>query len=129
MLNRELATALKAAGVVWVALDGVPPRVVWHLWHDGFVWTVVGGAEQQLPGAPAGGDAAVPAEVVVRGPQRQGLPAFAVEVSAVEPGSALWDEVVPHLHATRLNAVDGEDQPDRWARASTVLRLQPLPTA
>jgi hypothetical protein len=32
---------------------------------------------------------------------------------------------VPLLHATRLNAPDGEDQPHRWARDSLVLCLTP----
>lgn len=133
VLTQETSEALKKAGVVWIAVDGAAPRVVWHLWHAGCLWTVVGGGEQQLPGAPAGrhldpaGGCVV--QVTVRDAHRQGLPAFPAALSVVEPGSPLWDEVAPLLHATRLNAVDGEQQPARWARESVVVRLEPLPSA
>ena len=120
VLDHDVTQALKAAGVVWVVLDGHPPRVLWHLWHDGCVWTVVGGAEQELPGLRPG-----PCEVVVRGPQRQALPPAPMELSVVEPGTELWAQVTPLLHAARLNPVDGPAQPERWARESTVVRLEP----
>jgi len=50
---------------------------------------------------------------------------WVADVSPVAPGSPLWDEVVPLLHAKRLNAPDGEEQPQRWARESVVLRFTP----
>ena len=117
-LPPSIREAVKKAGIVWVSVEGGRPMVLWHLWHNGAVWTVVGGAEQQLPV----GSLAV---VTVRGAQRELAASFAVDVSTVEPGSELWDEVVPLLHAKRLNAPDGEEQPARWARESRVLRLQP----
>src|SRR5438270_833790 len=46
-------------------------------------------------------------------------------VSRIVPGTAAWDTVVPLLHDKRLNAPDGEQQPERWARESVVLRLEP----
>jgi hypothetical protein len=33
--------------------------------------------------------------------------------------------VVPALHAKRLNAHDGEAQPERWAANSAIFRIQP----
>jgi hypothetical protein len=45
------------------------------------------------------------------------------EVTAVEPGTPAWDEVLPLLAAERLNAPAGSDQ--RWAQQCTVLRLTP----
>lgn len=109
-----VSDALKRSGVVWVARGDAPARVVWHLWHDGSVWLVCGGLEQQLPG-----DGPV-ATVTARG-----CPPFPAQVTEVEPGSQEWEQVVPLLHDKRLHPPDGEHQPARWARESTVLRLTP----
>ena len=113
-----LEAALRAAGVVWVDL-GEGPRVAWHLWHDGAVWLVCGGLEQDLPGAGT----AQRAEVSVR--SDAGPLTFSADVRRVGPGSPEWASVVPVLHEKRLNPPDGEAQPDRWARESLVLRLAP----
>ena len=43
----------------------------------------------------------------------------------VRPEDDAWDPVVTELHAKRLNPPDGEAQPQRWARESRVLRLEP----
>lgn len=122
----------RKAAVVWVDV-GAGPRVVWHVWHDGALWLVCGGLEQDLPGitAPATPGAGRPtptipgrADVVVRGPGGDPL-RFTADVAAVEPASAEWVSVVPLLHEKRLNPPDGEAQPDRWARESLILRLTP----
>jgi hypothetical protein len=138
-LPAGLEEALSKAGVVWVDF-GAGPRVAWHRWHDGCVWLVCGGLEQDLPGAAAHATAqatstedetpaaALPAArhatVVVRSPAGDAL-RFLADVRAVEPGSAEWASVVPLLHEKRLNPPDSEAQPDRWARESLVLRLTP----
>ncbi|MGZ6791696.1 MAG: hypothetical protein ACXVFV_02000 [Mycobacteriales bacterium] len=114
-VDPPLADALRKAGAVWVARGDGPARVVWHLWHADAVWLVVGGLEQELPG---GGPTAT---VTARG-----CAPFAVRVEEVAPGSPEWEEVVPLLHDTRLHPPDGEQQPARWARESTVLRLTPV---
>jgi hypothetical protein len=114
----------RRSGLVWVALDGDPvPHPVWHVWHDGAVLLVTGGAEQPLPGAAQAARAVVSA----RSAERQGdlLTRWTADVEHVQPGTARWDEVVPLLHESRLNAPDGEQQPARWARDSRVLRLVP----
>ena len=115
--------ATRRSNVVWVSLDGAPARAVWHVWHDGCAHVVTGGLEQELPGAAA----AQQAVVVVRSRERRSgvVVEWEASVERVEPGTPAWDEVVPVLHAARLNAPDGEDQPARWARESTVLRLRP----
>ena len=116
--------ATRRSAVVWVELDGGDrPRAVWHLWHDGRAWLVTGGSEQPLPGAGT----ATRAVVAVRSKDRQAdrLVQWVADVARVEPGSQDWDEVVPLLHAQRLNAPDGDQQPARWARESVVLRLTP----
>jgi hypothetical protein len=49
-------------------------------------------------------------------------------LAAVEqllPGSEAWDDTVKLLHPKRLNPPDGEQQPGRWARESTLWRLHP----
>lgn len=107
--------AAKRSAVAWVD----DRYLVWQLWHAGRMYVVSGGSEQPLS---AGAQAVVALrskdhrELVVR---------WAAAVDRVPPGSALWEEVVPLLHARRLNAPDGEDQPARWARESTVNRFTP----
>jgi hypothetical protein len=116
--------ATRRSSVVWVRPHGAArARPAWHAWHDGCAWLVLGGAEQDLPGLP---DAAR-AQVLVRSHERRSglLVEWTAEVERVLPGTPEWEQGVPVLHAARLNAVDGEQQPQRWARESTVLRLRP----
>lgn len=143
-----IAEAARRTGVLWVRPDlpGARPRAVWSLWHDGAAYVVVGGREQQLPGLRLGGraygqaggrayrqaggraygQAGGRAVVVVRSSRRDRVAEWDAAVEAVLPGTPRWDEVVPLLHARRLNAPDGEAQPARWAAESTVLRLVPV---
>jgi hypothetical protein len=113
--------ATRKSGVVWVTPDHETRAYpVWHLWHDGAMYVVTGGLEQPLP-------AMSHAVVTVRSKDRQAdrLVDWVATVEAVAPESELWQEVVPLLHAQRLNAPDGEAQPERWARESVVLRFTP----
>ena len=116
--------ATRRSAVVWLRPDGGGRACpAWHVWHDGAAWVVTGPGEQPLPGVAAGGRVLV----VVRSKERQGdrVVQWWADVEPVEPGAARWEEVVPLLHAARLNAPDGEQQPARWAREATVLRLVP----
>ncbi|MDP9436992.1 MAG: hypothetical protein M3P93_18120 [Actinomycetota bacterium] len=116
--------ATRRSGLVWVRPEaGGREQPLWHVWHDGAVYAVTGGLEQPLP-LPLPLTRAV---VVVRSRERQAgrLVQWAADVTVVPSGTALWDEVVPLLHAERLNAPDGEQQPARWARESAVLRFAP----
>ena len=112
---------MRRSAMAWVQPVGEQQIYpVWHLWHQGRMYVVTGGAEQQLP----------PCErvvVVVRHPERpaQRAGTFAARVEQVIPGSTQWDQVIGLLHARRLNATDGEDQPARWARESRLLALTP----
>lgn len=119
--------ATRRSAVVWVALPGAAPRPVWHLWHEQSLYTVVGGLEQPLPLAAAVAAAQLTAVVTVRSKNSQNdqVVRWVARLSHVAPGTALWDEVVPLLHAKRLNPPDGADQPTRWAASSSVLRLTP----
>ena len=113
--------ATRRSGVLWVAPHGGREQAVWHVWHAGAAYVVTGGREQPWPG---GGDRVL---VVVRSRERQAgrVAQWEAIVEPVPPRSALWDDVVPLLHARRLNAPDGPRQPQRWAAESQVLRLVP----
>jgi len=117
--------ATRRSRLVWVSPQGASRAMpVWHLWHDGRAYVVTGGSEQPLPAGLEAGRAVVG----VRGGKdsREALLVrWVALVSRVEPGSAEWERVVPLLHAQRLNAPDGEQQPARWLRESTVLVLTP----
>lgn len=102
--------------------DGTVPRSVpvWHVVLDGAVHVVGGGLEQPLP--PVGEGEEV--EVTVRSKDTGGrLLTYVATVTRIRPEDPAWSTVVPELHAKRLNSPDGELQPERWARESTVLRL------
>ena len=116
--------ATRRSAVVWVTPDGADRAFpVWHLWHEGRAYVVTGGLEQPLPG----GATAQRAVVLVRSKAKQNdrLVQWVADVDPVLPGTPEWDEVVPLLHAKRLNPPDGDAQPARWARESVVLRLTP----
>jgi hypothetical protein len=119
--------ACKKSGLIWVAVPGSRDRMAWHVWHEhdgrGAVYIVVGGGEQALPGLADG----ITVRVTVRSKDKGGrLVAWPGRVSRIAPGSPEWVEVVPVLHAKRLNAHDGEAQPDRWAASSAIFRISPL---
>src|SRR5207249_3261313 len=46
-------------------------------------------------------------------------------VTRVAPGTEEWDRIVPELLAKRLNAPDGQQAAERWARESVLVRLAP----
>ena len=111
-----IAEATRRSGVVWVA-----GRLLWHVWHDGAMYVVGGGPEQALP--VRHGDRAT---VAVRSKAAQAgvVVEWAAQVSAVQPGTPLWDDVVPVLAVERLNAEAG--RAERWAAECVVLRFTPL---
>ncbi len=121
--ERLVAEATSKAGLIWVAPTGADrPHAAWHVWHDGAAYLVTGGLEQDLPGLDGANHATVTVASKDNGAR---LVTWRADVSRVEPGSRQWDEVVPVLQAKRLNAQDREQQPSRWARDSSVLRLRP----
>ena len=121
-----VAEACAKSALVWLrAPGGQRAHAAWHVWADGAVCLVTGGAEQHLTGGPDLADGSE-VDVLVRSKDNGSrLVAFCAVVSGVEPGTPEWDSVAPLLHAKRLNAPDGEEQPARWARESRVLRLVP----
>jgi hypothetical protein len=121
-----VAEACAKSALVWLRAPGEQRgHAAWHVWAEGSVCLVTGGAEQPLTDAPDLADGSE-VDVLVRSKDNGArLVAFRTAVSEVAPGTPEWDTVVPLLHAKRLNAPDGEEQPARWARESRVLRLVP----
>lgn len=108
----------KKSGILWLDLDR--PRLAWHAWHDGAIYVVTGGEEQELPGL-AGRDTV---RVTLRSKDNGArLVEFEAAVSVVD--QAAEPEVVAVLAKERLNARDSETLPARWAQGSTVVRLRP----
>jgi hypothetical protein len=118
--------ACKKSGLIWIAVPGARDRAAWHVWHEqdghGAVYVVVGGGEQSLPGLADG----ITVRVTVRSKDKGGrLVTWPGLVAQIAPGGGEWSSVVPALHAKRLNAHDGEAQPERWAANSAVFRIRP----
>ncbi|MEV4471616.1 hypothetical protein [Nonomuraea sp. NPDC049504] len=113
----------KKSGILWLALDR--PRLAWHAWHDGAVYLVSGGAEQQLPGLESLDRVRVTLRSKDNGAR---LAEFEATVEAVDQTAAddAVADAVAVLAKERLNARDTEHLAERWARESTVWRLTPL---
>jgi hypothetical protein len=116
----DIAAALeegaKKSGVLWLTLDR--PRLAWHAWHEGAIYLVTGGGEQQLPGI----EELDTVQVILRSKDNGArLADFEAEVRVVD--QAAEPEAVAALAKERLNAPDSEHLTDRWARESTVLKL------
>jgi len=94
---------------------------VWHVWQDGAGYVVSGGLEQPVPA-----DITDRAVVTLRSKdKRNRLITFEASVTVLAPGSEAWETVVPTLRAKRLNLPDVAQATERWARESTVWRLEP----
>ncbi len=115
--------ATRRSGVVWLVAEGRAGQPVWARWHAGAAHLVTGGLEQPLAGVHDGDRVLV----VVRSRERQAdrVVQWWARVRELPPGSEAWSQVVPVLHAQRLNAPDGQGQPARWATDSRVLTLLP----
>ena len=126
-LDLDLVQALIAelaskSDLVWVQVDDAPARPVWSVWHEGAVTIVTGGLEQPNPGLTDGGKATV----ILRSKENRARQVVTNStVMQLAPGSDAWVAAAKALHPKRLNAPDGELQPERWARESTVWLLRP----
>ncbi|MBW8806845.1 MAG: hypothetical protein JF587_23760 [Catenulisporales bacterium] len=126
--------AAKKSSLVWLSPAGLSeaakgpnrsgPQAVWHVWHDGAVTIVAGGAEQPLPVW------AVPGRVVEVGMRSKDaggrLISWLSQVELVVPGTPEWGAAAAALHAERLNLPEGDDYRRRWAKESAILRMRPL---
>ncbi|GAA3233298.1 hypothetical protein [Nonomuraea helvata] len=108
----------KKSGILWLTLDR--PRLAWHAWHEGAIYLVTGGGEQELPGLETLDQVHVTLRSKDNGAR---LVEFEAAVSVVDQAAAA--DAVAVLAKERLNATDSEHLTERWARDSTVLRLTP----
>jgi hypothetical protein len=100
------------------------PQAVWHVWHDGAVTIVAGGAEQPLPLWAVPGRVV---EVAIRSKDQGGrLISFLSQVELIVPGTPEWGAAAEALHAERLNLAEGDRYQQRWAEESALLRMRPL---
>lgn len=115
--------ATKKSGLAWISVAGQPRAfAVWHIWRDDGAYLVTGSGEQPAPGLAE----APTCDVTVRSTDKGGrIVTWRAAVSRVEPGSDLWQEVVPALLAGRLNLADAANAEQRWSRSCVVLRLAP----
>ena len=115
--------ATKRSGVLWLDVPGADrTQLVWYVWQDGAVFVVHGGSEQEIDHLLSANEVAVSAKSKDTGGR---VVCWVGEVAHLTPNGAEWQSVVPALHAARLNPPDGEAQPARWARESTVTRIRP----
>jgi len=114
-----VAELSRGTDVCWVVQDaGV--RMVWHTWVDDALCVVSGGDEQPLLEVDDGSLV----EVVLRSRDTGGrLLTWPGRVSVVRPSEARWETVAAALVAARLNLIDPDGAPARWAGGSTVHRI------
>ncbi|MFD0888158.1 hypothetical protein ACFQ08_26760, partial [Streptosporangium algeriense] len=103
----------RKSGVLWLSLDR--PRLAWHVWHDGAIYLVAGGAEQDLPRLAE----AERVRVTLRS-KDNGARLVSFEASVEVVDQAASPEVVAVLAKERLNAPDAAGLTERWATGSTV---------
>ena len=118
-----VAEATKKAGLVWIKPDGAErAQPIWHHWQDGAAYVLGEGGEQPLRGLGDAQRAAVTVPAKTTGGR---IVTWVASVSRVASGTEEWDKVVAELFTKRLNAPDGRQAPERWARESVLLRLDP----
>ncbi|GAA4565512.1 hypothetical protein [Planotetraspora kaengkrachanensis] len=105
----------KKSGVVWIGR-----RLAWHAWHDGAIYVVTGGGEQDLPGLTEADETEVTLRSKDNGAE---LVRFAASVEIVD--QAAEPDAIAALAKERLNAPDASGLTARWAAHSTVVRLTP----
>jgi hypothetical protein len=116
-----VAELARRTGVCWLRVAGAT-HPMWHVWSEGALCLVSGGAEQPLPDLVDGDRV----EVVMRSKDTGGrLLTWVGRVSVVHPGDEAWAATTAALVDARLNLRDPATAPDDWARDSTVLRILP----
>jgi hypothetical protein len=121
-----VAEGCTRSGVVWLRPDGAPGhRLAWHVWHEGAVYVVAGGGEQELPPLEGFVEVVVPSKDA-----RSRLATVTARAERLWPGTSQWAAAAQVLAAKRLNdrsdPAHPQEQRDRWARHATITRLEPV---
>jgi hypothetical protein len=117
-----VAEGCTRSGVIWVRPTASDRHhIAWHAWHDGAVLLVSGGGEQELPRLEGVVEVVVPSK-----DSRARLVTVLTRAQVLAPGTLEWATAVGVLAAKRLNDRDPAGQMDRWARAGTIVRLEPV---
>jgi hypothetical protein len=119
-----IAELAKKSWLCWVTY-GEPAHAhpVWHAWVDDAICVVAGGDEQPLPDVEQQSEVTVTLRTKTT---RQRLATCRARVERVRPDHAAWDEITAALVTGRLNLRDPSSAPERWARDSVVVRLEPV---
>lgn len=111
----------KKTGVCWLRYDG-REHAVWHVWTDDALHLVCGGDEQPLPDV----EDADTVEVVMRSKENGGrLVTWVGAVRPLAPSDDAWEAATAALVSGRLNLETLPGTPERWARDSLVIRVEP----
>jgi len=121
-----LEEAGKKSAMLWLAAEpGGRAYAAWHVWVDGAALVVSGGLEQKMPVLDLL-DADRRILVTLRSKDTWGrLVTWIGHAETIAPDDEAWLPAATELHAKRLNAPDGEAQPDRWRRESVITRIVP----
>jgi hypothetical protein len=121
-LTAFIAELAAKSDLIWITTGDRPPQAAWHVWHDDAFAVVTGGTEQPDAGLTPG----VTAVVTLRSKENRARQLqLQATVARVEPRTPEWDAAVAVLHPKRLNAQDGDKQPERWAQESAIWLLRP----
>jgi hypothetical protein len=119
-----VAELAKKTSTSWVRYHG-RTHAVWHVWLDGALCLVSGGAEQPLPGIEDL-EPTDRVEVTMRSKENGGrLVTWVASARVVRPGDDLWEPVTTALVSGRLNLRDLATAADEWAERSVVSHLVP----
>jgi hypothetical protein len=117
-----IAEACSKSSVVWVrTVETTRHHLAWHVWHDDAVHVVFGVSEQMLPLMSGQVEVVVPSKDT-----GSRLVTFVAQADILPARSPEWEAAATALSASRLNAVDPDDQRDRWASGTLITRLTPL---
>lgn len=126
-----LTEALRKGTIVWVTVPGADGPAgrgtpVWYGLHDGRVYVLTGGGEQQVPGL-ASADLVL---LTARSKDQQSRVAdLEAAARVVAPSEPLFDQLVAVLLPRRLNLRDGDAAAARWRKECTLVELTPTGVA
>ena len=115
-----LAEAATKSDLLWVRPQGEQRAwPAWHVWHDGAVHVVSGGAEQVLPSLDG------PVDLLVRSKDTwQRLLTVPAHAGPLVPDDGRWAAAASALAAARLNAaVPPAQLPELWRGSATITRI------